>query len=297
MIQPTPWCNDQKKCPCCETHPMTRVFSSNDRFFNRNIIYDFLGCPSCRCLILFPRNNDWCVNEAYPDNYRPYIATPLCWYHQMLSWYCFPKLPKTTPMPIWDIGAGTGLYLEYLSRKYKNVSGIEMDAAAVRAAQSLGRQLTHGTWESFEPGDGNVGTLVMNHAIEHLLMPPKDVFAKAYRILKPGGLWCIRTPNSNSWGRKYFNEFWLHLDPPRHTVIYSLQAVKHLAERTGFELQSLRYAGKPFDLTQSVHLSLTRRGSRFFATRPTHPILARRPFFCGMVKSPSTWGCYRYFIA
>jgi len=253
MTQATPWCHDREKCPCCEHRAMTHVFSSNDRFFNRNKIYDFLECPSCRCLILFPQNGNWNPEEAYPDNYPAYATEPLRWYHRVFSWYCFPKLPQKNPMPIWEIGAGTGLYWEYLSRKYAEVFGIEMDAHAVQSAEKLGRRLRVGAWESFDPGEGSVGALVMNQVIEHLTAKPDEVFAKSYRILKPGGFWCFRTPNADSWGRRRFNEFWHPLETPRHTVIYSPGAVKALAGRTGFEFYSIRYTGRAYDLTQSAY--------------------------------------------
>jgi len=57
---------------------------------------------------------------------------------------------------------------------------------------------------------------------------------ECFRLLKPGGILSIVTPNSQSFGHSAFKNDWRGLEPPRHLYIYSPTALERLALLAGF---------------------------------------------------------------
>jgi hypothetical protein len=53
-------------------------------------------------------------------------------------------------------------------------------------------------------------------------------------MLRPGGRIWITTPNIGSWGHLRFGQDWIGLDPPRHLVVFSQDALRRLLREAGF---------------------------------------------------------------
>jgi SAM-dependent methyltransferase len=84
--------------------------------------------------------------------------------------------------------------------------------------------------------------VTVSHVIEHL-HSPRTLLSNIFDLLKPGGLVYIDTPNIGSAGHKRFTNNWLHLDPPRHLVIFNRRTLMDLLSRTGFE--EIQSFGRP----------------------------------------------------
>ncbi|MBN1270398.1 MAG: class I SAM-dependent methyltransferase [Kiritimatiellae bacterium] len=224
---------------------------SADRFFGRDKVYDYGECPACGALFLFP-DAEWSPEKVYPAEYDCYTKdTRITWVHRLLPSYFFPTIPRNASGPVLDMGCGTGDLVEYLSSRYPDVVGVEMSDEATQLGQRLGRRVVQGTWESYEVESGTLGTLIMNHVIEHLADHPAKVFDKGNRMLRRGGLWIVRTPNAASWGRRHYGPCWHPLETPRHVLIYTPEGLGRLAEAHGFRVGSRRCCGRPYDLLQS----------------------------------------------
>jgi 2-polyprenyl-3-methyl-5-hydroxy-6-metoxy-1,4-benzoquinol methylase len=73
----------------------------------------------------------------------------------------------------------------------------------------------------------------MSHVLEHL-HDPSAALAKCRRALAPGGHLWIATPNLESAGHELFGRDRLHLDPPRHLVLFARDTLDRLLTRCGF---------------------------------------------------------------
>jgi SAM-dependent methyltransferase len=104
---------------------------------------------------------------------------------------------------VLDFGCGKGIYqqdplvwrraLRMLRGKVKNVLGLDVDPTATENPYiDEFRLLTNENWPV---EDGSIDLVISDNVMEHLKAP--DVFfGECFRVLKPGGFLCIRTPNA-----------------------------------------------------------------------------------------------------
>jgi SAM-dependent methyltransferase len=102
-----------------------------------------------------------------------------------------------------DVGCGRGVYkedsvifrrnLRILKGKVKKVIGMDVDPAAEDNPYiDEFRFLDHDRWPL---DDESVDLIVCDNVLEHL-MDPDPFFNEANRVLRRGGYFCVRTPNS-----------------------------------------------------------------------------------------------------
>ena len=154
----------------------------------------------------------------------------------MVRSLAFTTVPdQTRPPRLLDIGCGNGDFLAYIQTLGWAGQGLELDSAAANRARQAGLAVQTGplTPTSFAPDsfDG----ITISHVIEHL-HNPIEVLESCYRILRPGGVLWIATPNMASYGQAKFKQNWLNLDPPRHLLLFNFQNLKELLKRVGFEV-------------------------------------------------------------
>jgi SAM-dependent methyltransferase len=73
----------------------------------------------------------------------------------------------------------------------------------------------------------------MGHVIEHL-HDPAAALAECRRVLRPGGMLWVATPNLDAPGHRRFGPDYVQLDPPRHLVLFTRRSLAALLERAGF---------------------------------------------------------------
>ncbi len=138
-----------------------------------------------------------------------------------------------------DIGCGSGRYLNLMKGLGWNVFGVEPDAKASKVAMDRFRiQVLNSTMEEANLPENFYDAVTMNHVIEHVY-DPNELLQECLRVLKPGGRLIVITPNVGSQGHKVFQESWLHLDPPRHFQLFSLETLKNSVERAGLLIDCL----------------------------------------------------------
>jgi 2-polyprenyl-3-methyl-5-hydroxy-6-metoxy-1,4-benzoquinol methylase len=80
--------------------------------------------------------------------------------------------------------------------------------------------------------------------IEHV--PQPQLFLRdIYRLLLPGGLLYLTTPDISHWRRPRKLENWDGFCPPSHLLYFNPANLISLVQRCGFELVSRRPAWKP----------------------------------------------------
>jgi SAM-dependent methyltransferase len=132
-----------------------------------------------------------------------------------------------------DIGSGGGEFVRRAIRLGYAAEGLEFDALAVAAGVARGLPILHGGLPDTGLPEAGYDAVTLSQVIEHL-HDPLAALAEIHRLLKPGGFFWLATPNMDAPGHALFGPDWRGLEPPRHLVLFSAQALALALERTGF---------------------------------------------------------------
>ena len=139
-----------------------------------------------------------------------------------------------------DVGSGSGELLARMDSLGWNVEGVEPDSSAVCLAnRTLRLSIRCGTLDEQGYPDSCFDAITLDHVVEHV-HNPLDLLKECYRILKPGGIIAVKTPNNASLCSRIFGPHWRGLEPPRHLQIFSSTSLKRVALAANFKISSLR---------------------------------------------------------
>ena len=132
-----------------------------------------------------------------------------------------------------DVGCGNGNYLELARRAGWQVRGVDFDPMAVAAARTRELDVLEGTVKVLAAESECYDRITLSHILEHVY-DPWGVLTDCYRLLKPGGVLWLETPNVNSNGRAAFGSYWRGLEPPRHLHVFSRKSLRDKLLEIGF---------------------------------------------------------------
>lgn len=225
-------------------------------FFGERLGYAYHRCTACGTIQLVPQPNEEELARAYETNYAeaghygtdpaPCIAASRT-YHQSLV----DLLRKQgVAGEVLDYGAGWGGLTGLLREGGFRVRGLELGAEMVAHCQREGLPVEA---KQLPDLDANaIDAIVMAHVFEHLVN--HDAWLQqARRVLRPQGLLVTMQPTSvtGTFVMKVLRalqsdpalpEVYKTFYPPWHTVLYSLEGMRILGERNGFELLSVHPA-------------------------------------------------------
>jgi len=151
----------------------------------------------------------------------------------------FRYLPRPIPgSRVLDVGFGSGAFLENAMAAGWEVAGVDQDEKAVTNAKVRGLNVRQGGIEEYADEPESFDAITLSHVIEHV-HDPVAVLHGVFGRLKPGGMLYLDTPNLESLGHRDFRRNWLHLDPPRHLVIFCRNSILRVLEEAGFN--SIRF--------------------------------------------------------
>jgi 2-polyprenyl-3-methyl-5-hydroxy-6-metoxy-1,4-benzoquinol methylase len=159
-----------------------------------------------------------------------------------------------------DVGCGSGAFLARMSRLGWVGHGVEPDSNSADLAERLPGVTVHRcTLENAGFPDDHFDAITLNHVIEHLESPEKTL-REISRVLKPGGVVVITTPNITGLCHRKFRNNWYHLDLPRHLVMFSPQSLKSLTKACGLTVQDLFTIGRQVQQTYLASSLIARNG-------------------------------------
>lgn len=108
---------------------------------------------------------------------------------------------KSPPGKLLDIGCATGTFLSIAKKEDWECYGVEIsDYAASIAREKVGVDIFNGSLRKASFPDGFFDVVTMWDTIEHLSEPLEEL-SEVWRVLKPGGIFLINTPNEESFMR------------------------------------------------------------------------------------------------
>lgn len=166
-----------------------------------------------------------------------------------------------------EVGSGSGDQLALMRRLGWEAEGVDFDPFAVQAATSKGLPVRLGTLAEQAFPECHFDAIYMSHVIEHV-HDPVGLLRECRRLLRADGVLVAVTPNVQSWGHRHFGPDWLHLDPPRHLMLFSAGTLLTVARKAGLAVTSLRRSAHCSAHMWDKSLELRRRGATSIR-RPT----------------------------
>jgi 2-polyprenyl-3-methyl-5-hydroxy-6-metoxy-1,4-benzoquinol methylase len=149
-----------------------------------------------------------------------------------------------------DNGSGAGFFLLDARERGWTVSGLEVSDSAAAHARSRGLAVQTGTLSEMQLESESVDAATLWDVVEHLHDPLRDL-GRLRRVLRPGGVLALSTPNYESILRIVRGAKWHGFKLDEHLSLFSPQTMGFLLEEAGFEPVRM--------LTERTHLIRARR--------------------------------------
>jgi SAM-dependent methyltransferase len=154
------------------------------------------------------------------------------------------------PIHVLDVGCGDGRLLDILERhplREWPLAGIDFVGPGARSAAEKGREVRAGDFMAIDTSDwsGRFDLVLMHQVIEHVRDPRAPV-EKVAALMKPGGLFCVETPDTRSWdARLSARRHWGVYHAPRHLYLFDKPSLERLMREAGYEILSSRSLPSP----------------------------------------------------
>ncbi|MEO8215839.1 MAG: glycosyltransferase [Acidobacteriota bacterium] len=236
------------RCPICFSSEVTTLTQIDQ--------YVIRACGRCKCRFLasFPSPEeleklynaaDYFASTAELDRgYRTGEPTEAA---ARTNRRRFAILKKMVPSQgrVLEVGAGTGLFGDFVQREYDYV-GIDLADRAAREARARGLEVYRASLSDFVNTGPSFDAVTLFHVFEHLA-DPHDALARIKDLLKPGGVVFLITPDTESLLCAISGRRWVSYKFPEHLILYSRSALIELLERSGFEIE---LAGSDYEYVQ-----------------------------------------------
>ncbi len=190
---------------------------------------------------------DWYLQEQAPEAVSP-------WRHHLQKRRVFVEksiasylksIGRTQVESLLDLGCGDGNHLEYLQKYTLRLYG--SDYNPVRLARARARHscatLFLADVLDYPAKDAFFDIVFFNHVIEHI---PQDELALKviYRILKPGGLLILGTPNEGVWWWQLAYKLQPQtLQSTDHVHFYTVDSLSARMCKAGFQISEAQHMG------------------------------------------------------
>jgi SAM-dependent methyltransferase len=154
----------------------------------------------------------------------------ILWHHREALRLITARFPSGDTVTL-DIGCFNGFFVKELLRLGYNAEGIDFNKVAIaqgREKFALGPRISDSTVEDLVAGGRQFDAITLFEVLEHL-PDPQAFLRHVARLLKPGGLIILSTPNNKMCWRPPLDF------PPHHLSRFTVEALQGCLLQTGIE--------------------------------------------------------------
>lgn len=262
----TPPANQLETVDCNLCH-----WPSQRRRFSRNG-YHIVECPNCSLRWVNPRPVSAVVNEVYGEDY--FRARKIGGSAHDPGVEQFKRknvlrhleyIERHEPRgKLLEVGCAEGLFLRVAHERGWDVSGVELSPQAAAIAEAaLPGKIFQGTLRDAKFTDGAFDVVALFDVVEHFPDPLTEM-KEIFRVLRPGGLVFLLTPDCESAFARLMGPFWFEIKPNEHLYYFSDKTIGSLVEQSGLRLVETAKTGKT--LTFEYIAQILDKSSRPFGT-------------------------------
>ena len=157
-----------------------------------------------------------------------------------------------TPPRLLDVGCATGIFLEVARAAGCPGEGLDLSEYALALAREKGFAARRGTLEEAAFPAESFDVISMWDLIEHVT-DPAALLAECRRVLRPGGVLAISTPDAGSLLARVLGSRWLGFRSiDEHLYFFSRRTLGQMLERAGFEVRAVHAVGKYLTLPRLI---------------------------------------------
>lgn len=194
----------------------------------------YYACARCGLVYLSPRLDEPSMNRLYQSGtyYQGEKSLGYETYEEDAAVYRRTFERRLEELRPWkphgrllDVGCGTGLFLEVAAERGYDVHGLDVSEYARASAARDGKALladciSVGTLETADFAPASFDVVTMFDFFEHVYHPTEFVEHLA-RVLAPGGVAVIATPDYDSWLRRVLRGRTVSFKIPEHVTYYT----------------------------------------------------------------------------
>ena len=137
---------------------------------------------------------------------------------------------------VLDVGCAAGFFIEAALDAGFDPVGIELSPTAIELARPAVRsRITCGDVNVLLESEARTFDVVTAFDIIEHTLDPAAFLADIGRVLAPGGLLMVSTPDTGHWLRRIMGDRWPMLQPFQHTFLFSQHAMRALLLEHGYE--------------------------------------------------------------
>jgi SAM-dependent methyltransferase len=245
------------KCPFCGRTENALVSRTRDYgYLTCSNDFDYVRCCACEQIYLHNRPTVSELDRIYPDNYTAHdlenqlgaVVSRLRDYVQLRKLNAFRKYLAPHDA-ILEVGPGSGDLLVVVRSHGEpswSIVGVEMSPKGAALLRRKGIETLEQRFEEVKYAGPPVGAVIMNQVLEHLY-EPRAAIAKAFSVLRPGGILFVETPSIEGWDARLVPlALWGGWHAPRHFQIYTEDSLARMMKSAGFSVDRVEYIYSPY---------------------------------------------------
>ena len=261
-------------CNLCGADDSELLFTSPDRMFHKNVMFNVVRCKRCGLIYTNPRPTPEHINDFYPtEEYLPFtnFRNPILrLIKQAMVRHHVQGMRKLTGSKarILEVGCGTGEYLSGL-RDWGgwDVVGVELSPHASKIARErFGLDIITGTLFDAALPPKAFDIVLMRYVLEHI-HNPRETLIEINKLLRDKGKFICCSPNVDSLEASVLGKYWGGLDIPRHLYHFSPKTLGKLLQSAGLQICRISYSPLPNDWVWSLRYIVEANGSPACLTR------------------------------
>jgi len=256
-------------CPACSSQNHAPEF--------RKVGFLYVTCLECETLFVNPRPTPTALKEFYlhaPSSrywiegfFLPVAEARREKVFRPRADYIAERFSTSSFMTVGDIGAGLGLFLEELRKRWPDYRMVAIEPSPEMAAicRSKGLDVAEATIEELQGHEGQFDLVTAFELLEHLY-EPRVLLDQAFRLLRPGGYFLATTLNGNGFDIQVLWEQSKSVFPPHHLNFLNPRSLAGLCESVGFLVEEVSTPGElDWDIVEGAIMKDGMDAGRFWS--------------------------------